>query len=406
MIRILLKIGFYFIKYLLLLILGMIILFTIPYFKTEIYNFAEPTAFEGDKWYNPYEGMDTSAWHKGNFQVQSYAWKGLTDGSENTNEAIDSIYSYLGYDVIATSDYMKINEWGIEKPEYLPVYEHGYNILKRHQICVGAKKVDWMDFMFFQNIHHKQKIINTIRPNNELIYLAHPDLSGSLDLEDFDRLTNYDGIEAHSIFGDAIDCWDMALSTGHYVSIMCNDDSHNVFSPNLTGNYATFINTKDFTTNGILKAMKQGNVFGARLFRDHDESFEVKQKRHQNLARLMNVEVIKDTLKVALDKPAKEARFVGQDGKVKKEILDKSTIFYVLQDDDTYIRTEFEFADSTLYFLNPIARTFHAKPESLQIESVSVVKTWLYRLFILVLEGIFIFAFLYIFKKKFRMLKA
>lgn len=406
MIKILLKVLAYLLKSLLLLLLGLIILLTLPYFKSEIYRFVEPQKFVGNKWFNPYENMDNLAWHKANFQVQSYAWKGVTDGEQNTNEAIDSIYSYLGYDIIATSDYMKINEFGKEKPSYLRVYEHGYNILKRHQIAIGANKVDWMDFMFFQSIHHKQKIINTLRPNNELIFLAHPDLSGSLDVEDFRKLTFYDGIEAQSIFGDANDCWDMALSTGHYVTVQCNDDSHNVFSRNLTGNYGTFINTKNFNADGILAAMKKGNAFGVRLFRERDETFEVKNNRHEQLAKLLKVEIVNDSLIVELDKAAKEIRFIGQGGEIKKEILNQALVSYKMQNEDTYIRTEFEFADSTLFYLNPIARTNDSKPLPLEISSVNWVKTWLFRLFILVLEGFLIFVFLYILKKVFRFKKA
>lgn len=406
MIKILFKILTYLLKSVILLILGLVILLSLPYFKTEIYRFSEVKKFDGDKWFNPYANMDSTAWHKANFQIQSYAWKGLTDGEQNTNVAIDSIYSYLGYDIIATSDYMKINEFGKSKPSYLRVYEHGYNILKRHQIAIGAKKVNWMDFMFFQNIHHKQKIINTIRPYNELIFLAHPDLSGSLDVEDFNKLTGYDGIEAHSIFGDAVDCWDMALSTGHYVSIQCNDDSHNVFNPNLTGNYCTIINTEEFNANGILTAMKNGNAFGVRLFRERDETFELKRNRHQKLAKLLNVEIVNDSLIVELDKAAKEIRFVGQGGEIKKEIYDQSLVSYKLQNEDTYIRTEFEFADSTLYFLNPVARTIEAKPLPIEVSSVNWIKTWLFRLFILVLEGFLIFVFLYLLKKKFHFYKS
>ncbi len=401
-----LKILAYIIKSLLILFFGLIIFLTLPYFKTEIYRFAEPVKFEGHQWFNPYENMDSSAWHKANFQIQSYAWKGLTDGEQNTNKAIDSIYSYFGYDIIATSDYMKINEYGQEKPSYLRVYEHGYNIFKRHQIAIGASKVNWMDFMFFQSIHHKQKIINTIRPDNELIFLAHPDLSGSLDVEDFSKLTAYDGIEAQSIFGDANDCWDQALSTGHYVTVQCNDDSHNVFNPNLTGNYCTFINTKVLNAEGIIAAMKKGNAFGVRLYRERNEGFDVKKVRHEQLAKLLSVEIVNDSLVVELDKKAKEIRFIGQHGIIKKELFNQSVVAYELQKEDTYIRTEFEFADSTLYFLNPIARTNDSKPLPLEISSVNWVKTWLFRLFILVLEGFFIFVFLYILRKVFRFKKA
>jgi len=406
MIKILLNFFTYFLKSLLLLLLGLIILFTLPYFKTEVYRFAEPQKFAGDKWFNPYENMDSSAWHKANFQIQSYAWKGLTDGEQNTNELIDSIYSYLGYDIIATSDYMKINEYGQDKPSYLRVYEHGYNIFKRHQIAIGAEKVNWMDFMFFQSIHHKQQIINTIRPDNELLFLAHPDLSGSLDVEDFKKLTSYDGIETQSIFGDANDCWDMALSTGHYVTVQCNDDSHDIFNPNLTGNYCTFVNTDVLNERGILDAMKKGNAFGVRLFREPNESFEAKRSRHKKLSKLLRVEILNDSLFVELDMNAKEIRFIGQGGEIKKEIYNQSLVSYELQKEDTYIRTEFEFADSTLYFLNPIARTIEAKPKLIEISSVNFVKTWLYRLFISVLEGFLIFVFLYLLKKKFGFKKA
>lgn len=405
MIRFFSKFVYYILKSLVLLILGIIILFTIPYLRTQIYNFAEPKAFAGDKWYNPYDKMDPNAWHKANFQVQSYAWKGVTDGSENSNYAIDSIYSYLGYDIIATSDYMKINEYGKDKPQYLRVYEHGYNIKKRHLIAIGSRKVKWMDYFFFQNIHHKQHIINIIRPYNELIFLAHPDLSGSRGVEDFDRLTNYDGIEAHSIFGDAIDCWDMALSTGHYVTIQANDDSHNVFSPNLTGNYATVINAVDFRAEEIIKSMKEGNAYGVRLFRNQNEAWEVKKERHDELAKLINFEVKNDSLFVALDKISKETRFVGQNGEVKKEILNDSCFYYPLQNDDSYIRTEFEFSDSTLMFLNPVARTHFGKPAPVEIEGVNQGKTWLFRLFIIILEVFFIFVFVRIIKRGFALRK-
>jgi len=406
MIKILINILAYLLKSLLLLLLGLIILLTLPYFKSEVYNFAEAEKFEGNRWFNPYENMDSSAWYKANFQIQSYAWKGITDGEQNTNEIIDSTYSFLGYDIIATSDYMKINEYGKEKSSYLKVYEHGYNILKRHHVIIGAKKVNWMDFMFFQNIHHKQKVINTIRPHSELIFMAHPDLSGSFDVEDFNQLTNYDGIEAHSIFGDAVDCWDRALSTGHYVTIQCNDDSHDIFNPNLTGNYCTFINARELNRNEILKALGKGNAFGVRLFREQNESFDIKKTRHKELAQLLNVEVLNDSLIVELDKPAKEIRFVGQDGIIKKELMNQSSVSYHLKNEDTYIRTEFEFADSTLYFLNPIARTIDARPMAVEISSVNWVRTWLFRLFILVLEGFLIFVFLYLLKKMFRFKKA
>ena len=117
--------------------------------------------------------MDSNAWVKANFQIQSYAWKGITSGRMNTNQRIDSIYKLLDYDVIATSDYMKINCYKEDLDAYIPVYEHGYGIFKNHQVCIGAKKVNWVDFFFYQTLNHKQQILNKIRGNNELVFIAH-----------------------------------------------------------------------------------------------------------------------------------------------------------------------------------------------------------------------------------------
>ena len=86
------------------------------YLSAPIYDFSEPQEFTGSKLYNPYKNMDNEFWRKYNFQVQSKAWGGVTDGRKNTNELIDSVYRELGFDYVATSDYMKINDHGQIEP--------------------------------------------------------------------------------------------------------------------------------------------------------------------------------------------------------------------------------------------------------------------------------------------------
>ena len=178
-----------------------------------IFSLKQPP-FKGDKIFNPYQGVDSNYWRKSNFQVQSAAWFGITDGSENSNQAIDSFYNYLDYDVIGISDYMKINEYKKDIDPYIPLYEHGYNIWKRHQVCLGADKVNWHDYVFHQSIHHKQDIINRLRDEAELIIIAHPNYEGGYKARDFRYLTNYDGIEILNYFRQSIEHWDTALSVG------------------------------------------------------------------------------------------------------------------------------------------------------------------------------------------------
>ena len=81
------------------------------YLMAPIYHFDDPKPFYGDKLYNPYTGMDSAQWKQYNFQVQSKAWGGITDGRKNSNELIDSMYRELNFDHVATSDYQKINYW-------------------------------------------------------------------------------------------------------------------------------------------------------------------------------------------------------------------------------------------------------------------------------------------------------
>ncbi len=65
----------------LLLITLIIVVFFIVYAVAPVYEFpAPPTPFSGKVINNPYHKLDTALWRKGNFQVQSKVWMGLTDG--------------------------------------------------------------------------------------------------------------------------------------------------------------------------------------------------------------------------------------------------------------------------------------------------------------------------------------
>jgi len=159
-----------------LIILLLIVIFFVIYAIAPVYKFSDAKVFSGDKIHNPYQNMDSTHWKKGNFQVQSRAWLGITNGRNNSNEAIQIVYKQLGYDIIVTSDYMKINDFGEGNNWHIPTYEHGYSVRKVHQVCIGSRKVDWIDYPFYQNISHKQHIINILRENNDIVCLAHPDL--------------------------------------------------------------------------------------------------------------------------------------------------------------------------------------------------------------------------------------
>ena len=326
------------------------------YLTCPVYDFPEPRPFSGNTYFNPYEGLDSSHWRKANFQIQSYAWWGITGGRHNTNRAIDSIYRMLDYDIIATSDYMKINRYGSERPEYIPVYEHGYGLKKQHQVVIGATSVSWRDYPLFQNRHHKQHIINLLKKKNELVFIAHPQLRYGYAPEDFHHLTGYDGIEVLNYMRFSIEHWDAALSAGRYVTIMGNDDAHDIRQPLEVGHRCTYIYSEDLRTGPIVQALKDGRAFGADIFRNAEETYEQKAVKAKRIAILQSVEMAGDTLNVKVSLPALEFRFIGQEGKILQRKQGGKEARYTFRPDDPYVRVEVTFPDKNIFYLNAVAR--------------------------------------------------
>lgn len=380
-------------KALFILILLVIGLLWMPYLGTTFYKFQEPKPFSGKKINNPYAKMDSSAWVKANFQIQSYAWKGLTDGRLNTNERIDSIYGLLDYDIIATSDYMKINRHRENHPSYVPVYEHGYGIFKNHQVCIGSKKVDWLDYFFYQTLSHKQQILNKIRENNESVFIAHPKFRKGYSPADFKYLTNYDGIEVLNGYRVSLAHWDTALSSGHYATILSDDDAHDISNPDEVGHFCTFINVPELNQKNIVSSLKSGNAFGAEIFRERGESYVEKKKKLAEIAILKVLSLVEDTIQIEVDRMASEVRFVGQGGVLLKTETNTLSAKYEFKKTDTYVRVEIFFPNGNKFYLNPFIR-HDGDFNSPKVQETKWVITWLFRIFaflIFVLMGYFIF---------------
>lgn len=354
------------------------------YLRAPVYDFPPPRPFSGTALYNPYEGFDSLHWRRANFQVQSLAWGGLTDGRKNTNEAIDSVYRSLNYEVIATSDYMKINRWGDEKETYIPVYEHGYGICKWHQVVIGAKKVNWVDFPLFQTLSHKQYILDVLRQHSDLVYIAHPRFGGGYKPEDMKWLTGYTGIEALNYFRLSLNYWDSALSAGRYASLMGNDDSHDISNPIEVGHRMTYIRSESLHGDSIIAALRANRAYGADIFRTHEESMQEKIAKIPSIARFRYARLAGDTLKVGVDKTAQSFRFIGQGGMEKGRMEGVAEAWYVFRPEDTYIRTEIHFEDKNILHLNPVVRYEPSDgiPGNPPLARINPYKTWVYRILV------------------------
>lgn len=372
-VRLLLKLVLY-------TITGIFLVFTINYLLAPVYVFPEPEPFSGEVLFNPYEGIDSNDWHKGNFQIQSEAWLGITDGRKNTNEMIDSIYGLLGYDVIPTSDYQKINRHGAESDTYIPVYEHGYGIRKNHHVMIGADRVCWIDYPIFQNIHHKQHMVNILRPTTRLMFIAHPNLRHGWKADDMTWLTNYDGIEVLNGYRRSIEHWDAALSAGRNMRILANDDAHDISNRNEVGNYFNMIHSRVLHGDSIVEAMQDGRSYGVYVYRTYGEPMDEKIEKALNLPKLSAVELTGDTLSVEVSEQPKMMKFIGQNGITLDSLMYRSKGQYIIRDSDTYVRTQVHLRNGTVFYLNPVIRYDGGDPWQHELARVDVKRTWLLRI--------------------------
>ena len=242
--------------YIFIFIIAVII---IHYSICPIYDYPPVTKFSGNNFFNPYSDITGKKKIKANFHAHTSAWSGLTAGKNNKKDIVEDRYKFLKYDLAGISDYMSINTYLQSDPLYIPEYEHGIGIKKNHQLSIGAKSVLWNDFIFIQTIDNEQFIINQLKDRSELVCIAHPKLRNAYTSADFEKLTDYDCIEiVNHNFGKALDMWDAALSSGHPVFGMGDDDCHDFNNPNEFGGGYNIIYCDSLIGKDVIKSLKSG----------------------------------------------------------------------------------------------------------------------------------------------------
>lgn len=364
-------------KSLLYIILGFVTLVTLTSIFVPFYSFDEPEPFQGDYLHNPYQDMNPNNWIQANFHAHTRQYGGLTNGRVNTNEMVDSVYTSLGFNHVGISDYNKINYYDSANPSYIPAYEHGYGIFKIHQLCIGAEKVRRLDFFAFQNLNMKQHTLNRLEKQTRLAIPAHPSFvkKGYL-VEDMKYLSNYKLMEVLNGFRISTVHWDTALSNGHLVYLIGNDDSHDVTDVTDVATRFTMINSPENEAEQLLTSLENGNAYAVDFPIDRKETLEQKIKRlKKNLPYITQVELKGDTLLIAADKNISKIRFIGQNGKELNTQKNIKTAFYVIQPEDNYVRTELRFKDGTTLYLNPITRHDNNNIVKQRLDHINYPKT-------------------------------
>jgi hypothetical protein len=319
-------------------------------------QFPASKPFAGKSIYNPYQHIDSSDIAVANFHAHTKAWKGLTNGKGNGGD-VWRRYDSLSYTFHAVSQYFNIDTFNHNQGNYIPVYEHGINFKKTHQLVIGASKVQWKDYVFPQSIHNKQHIINKIAEDpNVLIALNHPDMLSGYKREDFEQLYNYDFIEVLNPQAQSFSAWDAALSSGHPVFALANDDVHDVFDNKLLGKFYNIVFAAKSNRYGLMTSLKEGNYFTVWAPEGNEN---LKQKRSQiesvkNI--LQSVAVHNDLFEIHFSSVIDTIRLIGQHGKLMDLQTRKTGIGYHFMPSDTYVRVELIQKNGTRLYLNPFFR--------------------------------------------------
>jgi hypothetical protein len=358
-----------------------------------IYKFPEPHAFKGEYLYNPYNGIDSSKWEKASFHAHTHIFVDLLNGTSNTKQTLDSFYTYFGYRIINISDYQTIDSIENDHQQFIPIYEHGYQYYKNHQLVINAKKVTWLDYFFRQSLNNKQFIIDRLRKDSTaIVTIVHPDKRRAYSLKDFRYLANYNCLEIANNVSLYTSIYDTILSAGHPVFLMADDDTHDLAKINDGCHSFNLINS-DLVKDSILNAVKKGRLIGVNFNVSCYKTNIEKKDGLQKLPVIKSVTLNNNTLTVILNQPVKTIRFIGQKGFDKKRVINSAIGSCFFSKEDTYIRTEIECNDGTIYFLNPIFR-YGGKQLTDYYPSPDILRSWLWRSFVPV-----IFLLIFVFRK-------
>lgn len=256
-------------------------------------------------------------------------------------------------------------------------YEYGYGLSRAKYLCIDYDSKRMIDYPFFQNIHFKQHNINCLNKNSSLVVPTN--LDKGFKLREIKHLDNYRLLELFSPYGNCLEYWDAALSSGRRINILATSN-HNDFK------HSVVINAEYIDKEQIINSLKNGDFYA------------ISYKNDQDLPVLKNLILINDTISVSATKTIKRLLFIGQDGIVKDSLYDVSQGFYVFQESDTYIRTELHFENETTIYLNPIIRHQYQYFFDPVMSEIMKEKTWLMRI-IFVAVIIFFIKFLLTNKK-------
>lgn len=319
------------------------------------YVFAPPTRFSGNSLYNPYFGINANSLKVANFHA--HAKNGLLNGTGEPEDVLNQ-YKKIGVDIAGVSQYNRIDQSLVETGSSIPVYEHGTNLGKTHQLVIGARQVVSKDYPFFQTIHNKQEILEKMSLDSQnVIALTHPDLSYGYTKEDIRYLHYYDLMEVLSPYANSMAYWDTALSAGKPIFAIGNDDAHDVFDVNELGRFVNLVFVDSYSNEDVLAALKKGQSAVLWLKQKTGETL-VDKLRKIDAAKhsFSGLAVVHDTISLKFEHAIQQLDVFTDNGLHYATLSKDSAYDIVMKPEQSYLRFEASLMDGSKIIFNPIFR--------------------------------------------------
>lgn len=344
--------------------LAFVLLVGLPYAVIPVYRFPRPAPFSGSAFFNPYAHL-TGTWQRANLHTHGRAWIGLTSG-RHSNEEVIRRYRDLGYTVAGISNYQDIAaQHGVPT---LPLYEHGYNLGKHHQLAIGAHRVEWLDLPIWQSRSDKQFLIDRVAATTDLVAIVHPASRNAYSPEDLKALTGYQLLEIVNGKFPHDEPWDAALSAGRPVWALGNDDNHDLEDDDRLAVAWTMIDAATPSTEDIVQALGAGRSYAVLRTGEGSTDADI---------ALAALTFSNGTLRLSISGAPATISFIGQNGDVRKTVKETSSAEYTFNPADTYVRAVARTPRTTIY-LNPVVRYDGvALPAATAV--VDPLQTWLLR---------------------------
>lgn len=326
-----------------------------------VYELPLGKPFSGDNFFNPYSGVDFGDSIKSNFHAHTR----FDNIGDFTEDDFEQIYKDSKYDYIGVSNHNIVTNSLSHRSNYIPTYEHGFNLNNYHILALDAKAYNfWVNNMLMALPRSQmQWVINRLRDDSQILSLNHPERLRLAPKSNYKYLRGYDLMEANT--NNIREVWDEVLGEGNYIPLLSSDDSHSIDDIESRLQRAYTIVLGENTPQGILDAIKAGHSYGVvgrgrKLGEDHP--------------RFKGITIERDTVWVEVDRPANTINAISN-GEVFASSTDTTKIAIPTQNINNYVRFEAIY-DNTTLVSNPIARNDSAtRPAPLPLPEINIMWT-------------------------------